>query len=369
MKTFENYLALNLIKNDAETLKKLVLLHNEPVLVLGFAPYLAMLVQEAFDYFTSFFQPLEASKDSSHSFAEVRSKLKLFHNRFGKTKKQILTIDMRQDEEFRSMLRFSFTRGLNIHYNLGVFTQEQRYIIGNTQYFNFMLQDRQLSKTQLNETEIMDFSVALGSALGSIATALELIPSNALIELQQYSPKVYYQDFNTNQSFSVFPWASEGKELTLLLLHIQSAVNFVRYILMRIVPDTNTWILRAKYITSYYTHASLKKVWERFKDHDCFSNEQADILKNLIGSSTSVFNGEFRNCMAHYSLINKDNQFLINEKYLDLQKPLFGLVETWFDGIDYNKYSTCLTDNLTRQSDLLEKLIDLKLDKLKSIIN
>ena len=66
--------------------------------------------------------------------------------------------------------------------------------------------------------------------------------------------------FHTDKNFNLFLEREEGKELTLFLLHLLSAVNFVGYELPEFVGNENPWLLRIQYITVHYVNESLNRI-------------------------------------------------------------------------------------------------------------
>ena len=72
-------------------------------------------------------------------------------------------------------------------------------------------------------------------------------------------------------------------------------------------------------------------------------------------------NIEFRNCMMHYDLIDKNNKFLIKDEYLNVNIPLFGLVESCFGGIKYDELKSKTLEKLNLLSTEIQKLLDLNI--------
>ena len=63
----------------------------------------------------------------------------------------ILNIDYLQDQVFKNMLKFDFMRSWNMHYNLGIYTDVNKRVVGNTQYGYYMLQENRFLKKRLEE--------------------------------------------------------------------------------------------------------------------------------------------------------------------------------------------------------------------------
>ena len=78
-----------------------------------------------------------------------------------------------------------------------------------------------------------------------------------------------------------------------------------------------------------------------------------------------LINVNFRNCMMHYELIDSNKNFLIKEEYLDIKEPLFGLVESCFDGTKYNELKNKIIDKLDKLSKEIQILLNIYLSNPK----
>lgn len=138
-------LMISQIKNDCVTLMALSDLIAQPILALVFLPIYALFAEEIENTIGEKGRVFSISYDSPFKISVVRSKLKLFGaERLGKAKKKVLNLDELQGDIFKRKLRFNFTQKLNIHCNLGVFFSDQGRILGNTQYFYYMFQERNI---------------------------------------------------------------------------------------------------------------------------------------------------------------------------------------------------------------------------------
>lgn len=116
--------------------------------------------------------------------ANVRRKLKLFENGYGKAKKMILNIDYLQDQIFCRQLKCDIMRKWNINYNLGLYTDSYRRVICNTQYAYYAMQDdvfikssiatvrdayeRAPTKFDLSDNVAYDYSYKCGQLIDSV---------------------------------------------------------------------------------------------------------------------------------------------------------------------------------------------------------
>lgn len=348
-------LSIMQIKNDAETLKALAPIISHPVIVLDMLPYLALFCNSAIEYLNMNNCEVSLPNESIFSIKDLRSKLKLFDERIGKATKQVKLSDGLQDKEFRGKLRFPWTRGLNIHYNLGIFCDEQGHIIGNTQYTYFLFQDKRFTKVLDDSNEIRALGKSIGTTINSVCEGLKNFQSNFVAKTKTKDFKIYYKDFNTNRKFNAFPNLTNGKELTLHLLHILTFVNSMRYVIDPIMDGCNPWLLRTKYITTYYAQRNLEKVM-RVPENVLIASR----IKNSVNFSTDLFDSEFRSCMMHYGFSNHE-RWSIADCYLDVNTLFYGLVESRFNGYHPREYSELLSHRLIEISDTLNKMLSINL--------
>ncbi|MFK74611.1 hypothetical protein EEP72_14540, partial [Listeria monocytogenes] len=61
-----------------------------------------------------------------------------------------------------------------------------------------------------------------------------------------------------------------------------------------------------------------------------------DYLTNNDGFK--VLSSSFRNCMMHYDLIDKKGSPVILQKFYNPSLPMYELIESCYDGMNYNQY-------------------------------
>lgn len=76
-------------------------------------------------------------------------------------------------------------------------------------------------------------------------------------------------------------------------------------------------------------------------------------------------NTEFRNCMMHYGLINKENKFLIEEQKFNLNIPMMGLVESCFNNINYFELKKNIKEELENISYVIDNILNINKSNLK----
>ena len=115
-----------------------------------------------------------------------------------------------------------------------------------------------------------------------------------------------------------------------------------------VIPQTNLWYVRAKYITFYYAFRSVKTINNKFPG-------MIVIPKN--SKMESLLNSDFRSCMMHYSYINQSNE-LISNSHLNPRIPFFGLIESCFSGMSFNNFISDLDYAIFTLSDIIEKQLN-----------
>lgn len=344
---FCNLLSVITIKNDCETLKALSPMMKQPIISLNLLPYYALFCIS----FKEYASIDSLNNESIFKISDIRNKLKLFSERYRIEKKRILLVDDVQDDEFKSNLRFKFLGKHNLYYNIGIFFDKENHIISNTQQLNYMFQDRKISHKNIRKIEVKRLGKTIGTIINSVSQGLQSfpisIPNNLLIQ----TIDLHHKDLNTNKNFNSFPNIENGKELTLRVLHVLSLLNFIRFVLGKIVPNCNTWTMRTKYIAMYYASKSIEHIIDKLplEQANVFSKRREDLL-----------NSQFRSCMMHYSFFNKGN-CEIKDEFLNISTPLFGLVESCFNGMSYNNLIESIDKEIVYLAEGLESILKIDL--------
>lgn len=348
-----------LMKNDVETLVQLHQAHEQPIFNLAFLPYYALFCQSFFDHCDLNDASVTFTQESAIKISDVRAALKLFHDGYKSNERKILSVDDIQDAEFKAQLRFPWLGRFNIHYNLGIYLDEKQHIISNTQYDTFVFQDRHCSNGSAGKDVAFNFGKGLGEVVGLVYAALAKVLPQINPSVRQVNIPLYYKDFNTNRNFDLYPHLENGKEITLRILHLLSAINFVRFVIRAMIPVENPWQLRIKYITLYYVWKSIEKIESTFKNEVRLHS----LLDSIDGSS--LLNAAFRSCMTHYGLSNK-GQCAIKDECFDPNIPLFGLVESCY-GMSYLALNSKIDAAIDSISDTLADRLPFDFSGLKAL--
>ena len=109
-------------------------------------------------------------------------------------------------------------------------------------------------------------------------------------------------------------------------------------------------MFRVEYIVIYYAYRSI----QRIKNY-CESNMDLSIdlkeFTEVLDLGDGLFQSKFRNCMMHYGI---EDQGVISIE--NIEKPFYGIVETCYDGKDYNS----LLNDLRNMADKILMILESK---------
>lgn len=383
--TISNHLSMLQLKYDVETIYSLVTSQLDGVTAFGLTPYYTLTTASILEYF-KLDEAEEYKNSDSLKVKDVRLKLKVFEDGYSKSKRMMLNIDYLQNEVFKNKLKFKITRNWNIHYNIGIYADENNHVIGNTQYNYYILQDNRLLKKNPEEVikaynstpekfdlkeqtgkDAFEYGRKCGEILGYAHREFEDFDNSISISINTPSKKHYYADYNTNKKSTLFPEGEDGKAIRLYLLHTLSTLNFPLYVLKKYEKDDYGWFLKAYYISYYYTVHKLRDLQQYLIQNKLLTPEINSYFTELDIDNAKHLNGTFRNYIMHSNLTDKDGNFLIDPKYLDKNIPLFGLVETCFDGMTYYELKNAILSEATKISDILSSWLNIESLKFKPL--
>lgn len=346
-----------LFKDGITLLNYTVQTLNNPIISLSLIPYIALYCRSAQEYLGEAI--LSDSVDSQIN--DLRNGLKLYSGKYNVGKTATLGVDESQNEYFRNKLRLSYMKKRNVHYNLGVFFDEKGHIIGNTQNIRFFLDLPNIDKKTEKE-KCIELGRILGCKLMEIVN--KYVDEDVVLEQTGVNIKIGYYDLNTNRKETFFR-KTRDKEINLIILHILSSIGFMEYVLGRTIPKDNLWLLRIKYVVLHYAWIGLKKMKQHFEQTDKGGIEE--YVAELIEEGKIFFSSKFRNCMMHYNLFDKNGKSTILQEYYDEEIPLYGLVESCFEGKSWNTFFDDL-DNYSKQiEDCLNTWFKINRNKIKFI--
>lgn len=113
-------------------------------------------------------------------------------------------------------MKFNFTKNRNIHYNLGIYADKEKRVVGNTQYNYYLLQDNRFLKRSLDEIaqaysispSKFDLNEQVGKDcykyaynceqfINSVRLGLESFDIPVSVNTKKFQVNYYYADYNT----------------------------------------------------------------------------------------------------------------------------------------------------------------------------
>jgi hypothetical protein len=281
------------------------------------------------------------------------------------------------------MLKFDFMRNCNAHYNFGIFTDADKKVLGNTQYASYILHENRLLKKSLeeitsaysaspNKFSLPELLYSAGCVfLYKCRLVIEFAHSclsrfyvPVSISTNNISLDYYYADFNTNVTSSLFPTGNDGKATRLYLLHTLSTINNLLYVMNCYEKDDFGWWLKINYISYYYAIRKLQNFQQYLIQNKLLTSDISDFFLSIGLDNVKYIDKDeykaFRSYVMHSHLSDKDGNALISNENLDVDKPLFGLVETCFDGMSYSDLKQAVISETTKISDILSQWLEIQ---------
>ena len=351
----ERLVSIGIIQEDAESIYSLLQTEEDPIFCMEIIPYYALFIQSCQEYMGKVYVLEPVAQD----LKDIRNHIKAYSDRFGKSKKRVLSVDDQQNQDFKSQLRFKFLKNKNIHLNLGTYWMNARHIIGNTQQLADFLSVENIFDNK-NREKYSQISYQIGTFTESIRECIASSLKYPLVERPCISTKINsYYDINTNKKNRLF-LEKQPKEINLFFLHLLCNMNFVKYVLRPLFIDGNIWAFRVEYIVTYYTLRRLERLKNYCENNDDISIETEEINK-ILSQGEKLFKTKLRNCMMHYNL---ENAGVI--AFENIEKPFYGIIENCFDNMNYYEYLHCMHSLSDKIIAYLENQFDFSDIKLKS---
>lgn len=355
---------ITIIKRDFDLLCKLIPNITNDVQT-QMIPYYALFCYEAITYLKKYDPTIDIIQTSQYSIKDIRQKAKFFDLSVNKLIQSVNNVDTMQNEYFVNLMKYPQLEYWNLHTNLGIYYDNDKHIVGNTHYAYYIFQDEksiskpqaQMNNLELEGRELQSFGYDMGVIIGNISSGLSETSDFMESDVIPKGRDFLYQDFNTNRCIT--SGNEKYKSVRLFLLHILSSIGFILYCLKKkIIRDTGL-LLRLEYITYHY---ALKRIDGILKYCNTNNSEISDcnlirMLQSIDCSNTNnLRNTNFRNCMMHFELKDKDGNALISEEKLNLAVPFCGLVETQFN-LPYNEYQTLIEKELVYLYDAINEYL------------
>lgn len=329
----EKEITVRIIQEDMESIYSLMCTEKDPIFSMAILPYYALFVQACQEYMGEEYLPnVEAKR-----VKDIRNYIKSYGEQFGKTKRKIQDIAKIQDRQFRDILNLDIMKQMNNYVNIGTYWLEDKIIVGSTQMYADFLEienvfDPQCAKLQL------ELGYQLGRFVAGVKKGFENCIYQPVVKRREESIKIgYYADLNINIENHFFA-ENSIKEVNLFFLHLLCNMNFVKHILRKLFGDGNKWVFRVEYIVVYYTYRALRRLKNYCENNDDIKLN-LEMLNEIFDKGDVIFQSNFRNCMMHYGLENRN---VLSYEYIE--KEFFGIVETCFEGQDYQTYIISLRE-------------------------
>lgn len=359
---------ITIIKRDFDLLRKLIPNITNDVQA-QMVPYSALFCYEAMTYFKKHDPSVNIAQTSKYSIEDIRQKAKLFDLSVNKLIQSVNKVDTMQDEYFKNLMRYPQLGYWNLHTNLGIYYDADKHIVGNTHYAYYIFQDeKSISKPQIEKSsfelkgqEIEAFGYDMGVIIGNISSGLSENSDFIESDVIPKGANFLYQDFNTNKCTT--NGNEKYKSIRLFLLHTLSSIGFILYCLKKkIIRDTGL-LLRLEYITYHY---ALKRIdgivkYCKMNPHEISDANLTQMLESIdCTNSKNLRNTNFRNCMLHFELKDKDGNALISKEKFNLAVPFCGLVETQFN-LSYIEYQALVEKELVYLYDTINEYLGFNL--------
>lgn len=359
---------LLIIKRDFDLLKKIAT-QLKPELQIQLTPYTALFCYEVLDYLNKHGRQIELAPSSRYSIKQIRQKAKFFDLSINKLLQSVENVDELQNNYFITVMRYPQLGSWNVHDNLGIFYDKQGNIVSNSHYAFYVFQDEKaisrphdtMSGQNIDGEEVKSFAYDMGRIIGSISSALSCISDFVVSDVTPQSIILFNQDFNTNRCIGAENL--KYKTIRLFLLHVLSSIGFILYALKAAIIRETGLLVRFEYISYHYALLRLDGLLKFCAENSSAINDAKLIrmLSNIdFTNSDNLRKTDFRNCMMHFGLTDKNGFPLISEEKIDLALPFCGLVESQFN-MSYEDYRSKLENQLTLLYEMIKEYLDFDL--------
>lgn len=373
------------MKHDCESIFQFIPFFSAyPELSYGFIPYFSLFSISVLEflkkYNNDYFLSDEAQNIGQVRIKDIRAKIKVFDSGYAKSRKILLNIAYIQEQDFKrrnAINSFLFNKS---YPNLSIHLDDENRVIGNSHYDYYLMQDKSIIDKSLETVKQLyrknprsysyeqlgkdayNISLDCGRIIGSILSALESMQVTILPKVKPYLLDVYNADVNTNHKDLFSGNKILDNSVLLYILHLLSAINFVIYIINKCEENDTGWWLKVNYIAYFYCISRLRDLENYLHKNDCLEPCTIELLNNLNLKEEKYISSIFRNCIMHSSF-SQENRIIIDERYVNLDVPLFGLVETLFSGASYFELKKEIDFRMRQLSSILSEWLDLRLNK------
>jgi len=367
-------------KHDFETIFQLIPFSNAyPELSFGFVPFFATSTISVIELLKKR-KLISCSNDlasiDERRLKDIRAKTKVFDANCSTSMRILGNIEYIQDQVFKENNKMRYFLTGEQHTNLGIYFDETNRIIGNTHYWYYVMQDsRIVNKSlesikklysenpdqfsfQVNGQEAFRLAGDIGEITGIILALLNELTIKDSPQVWDYRPNVFNSDVNIDHRELFTQNKVIDKPIFIFVLHILTSINFVLYVVNACEYKDTGWWLKINYTAYYYCISRLLDLVKLSPTNGIIGDNLSDLFRELSLEEEDLIRKDFRSCIMHASF-SKEGNLLIADKYLDVGIPLFGLVETFFDGATYFELKSEIRNRLSRISGILSNWLDI----------
>jgi hypothetical protein len=360
-----------------DLLSKLIKKESSAILLFNFFPYLSLFTVETHQYITQNL-PHHQNKllDFDHQYQLIkdsRMRVKLFDD----NNHQVNGVF----ELLNDISEFNQNWFINSHQepflqlkrllqpDLGIFFYN-KHIINSTQNSLFLTGLPIKTLNNINISDIESITQLLGKTLSSVGEQmgkylkmLSLLPEFKIVKSTSYfdyrlkDANIGYQDVKSEEFFRSIFCNSTDRNISFSLLLFLSMINFIHYVLPKLIIKFPETVFKIKFITLYHLVSSLKKLQQYCYSQGLLSEELKHYFQSILKDSELkmlVSQKQLRNILVHYK-VDK-----ISSDLLDCSWDLEKLVEFSYNGKKFQKINRIIDSQIQRISLILEKWLNWK---------
>lgn len=209
--------------------------------------------------------------------------------------------------------------------------------------------------------EIADSARSVSEEIGSYLASIRSVftqsnnkrASNSCTDILDGLP-IHSKDVNSQEFLASVFNDSLDERINSSLVLVISYANFVHYIISRMSTSGDWSLFKVRYLTLYHLWMSLQKLQDKYYAKGLLSPDSKQVLASIFEDKALSFlmkRSKFRTALTHYKVA----ALPVPEAALDLNIPLFGLVEYFFGGAHLEELNATVDFQLARVSSLMEE--------------
>ncbi len=205
-----------------------------------------------------------------------------------------------------------------------------------------------------DDSDLNESAFAFGEAIGAYTTTvlnLFQIEIPSAVEPTKLPGNIEMRDIKYEALYNRGPLGADRMDFSAGLILILANINFIIYILSRLLLADSQTLFRLKFITAFHTNSNIRSIQDRLMVNKSASAKFADFFKKALGNSESRWlrkRRSLRNLLTHYL---PDGQ-MVSELPVDATRT--NIIEHHGGGLTFNEINALLDRNLLYLSGLLE---------------